>query len=78
MLCCVHTSLLTGGVTLPRPSGFVPDGQAVLQEAEVPRLLPRAGLDFSQSRPRHHDLDMGGVPDICARGWGRVNSLNKL
>lgn len=36
----VHASLLTGGVTFPCPSGFVPDRQAIVQEAEMPLLLP--------------------------------------
>lgn len=55
---CTHACTLTCGVASPGPSGLVPDGQAVLQEAEMSLLLPRAGLDFSQSRPCHHPLDV--------------------
>lgn len=66
---CAEALVLTSGVASPCPSGLVPDRQAILQEAEVPLLLPGAGLDLSQSRPCHHHLDMGIILDTCAELW---------
>lgn len=62
---CAEASGLTRGVASPCPSGLVPDSQAVVQEAEMPLLLPRTGLDLSQSRPCHHHLHICVILDTC-------------
>lgn len=67
-----HNSVLTGGVAFPRPSWLVPDRQAVLQKAEMALFLPRTGLDFSQSRPCHHHLDIWVILDTCTKSHKKL------
>lgn len=48
-----------------RPSGLVPDRQAVLQQPEMPLLLPGTGLDFPQGGAGLHHLDVRVILDAC-------------